>query len=133
MLGGEAQSVIQIGIIEDDVCMDMLAVAVNGKHILIITFKIAVTKFFTGSKALYQVVCKDFCSPCSSVSDCSEVLACSCAVGSASIRADIYTVDGLISVCDVSDRCADCCPDRMDRSVCQISFTPFFISVISSA
>ena len=26
MLGGEAQSVIQIGIIEDDVCMDMLAV-----------------------------------------------------------------------------------------------------------
>ena len=87
MLGGEAQSVIQIGIIEDDVCMDMLAVAVNGKHILIITFKIAVTKFFTdlhslfrcnftGSKALYQVVCKDFCSPCSSVSDSSEIFAC---------------------------------------------------------
>ena len=74
---------------------------------------------FIRGKALDYVVGENFGAPCS--------------VGSASIRVDIYTAPGLIALCDVSDRCADCCPDRMDRSVCQISFTPFFISVISSA
>ena len=144
MLGGKAQPVVEVRIIENDVAMQVVFIIVDGDNILIITLELTVTQLlsdlhslfgrnFTGGKALYQMVCKDFCPSCSCVPDCSEVLACSCAVGSASIRADIYTVDGLISVCDVSDRCADCCPDRMDRSVCQISLTPLFISVISSA
>ena len=144
MLGGKAQSVIQICIIENNMTVQVRLIMVDGYHILIIAFQIAIAKLltnlhslfgrdFTGGKTLNHVIGKDLCSPCSCVSDGSEVLACSCAVASARIRVDIYTVDGLISVCDVSDRCADCCPDRMDRSVCQISFTPFFISVISSA
>ena len=124
--------------------MQVVFIIMDGDNILIIAFEITVTKLlsdlhslfgcnFIGGEALYHVVCEDLCSPCSCVPDGSEVLTCSCAVCSASIRVDIYTVDGLISVCDVSDRCADCCPDRMDRSVCQISLTPLFISVISSA
>ena len=144
MLGGETQSVIQIGVVENDVAMQVRLVMMNSNDILIIAFQITVAKLlsdlhslfgrnFTGGKALYHVICEDLGAPCACGSDCSEVLACSCAVGSASIRVDIYTVDGLIISCDVSDRCADCCIDRMDRSVCQISFTPFFISVISSA
>ena len=44
---------------------------------------------FTGGKALNHVVGKDFGSSCALLSDGSEVLACSCAVGSASIRVDI--------------------------------------------
>ena len=44
---------------------------------------------FTGGKALYHVVGKDLGASCSCVSDGSEVLACSCAIGSASIRVDI--------------------------------------------
>ena len=122
MLGGKAKSVIQISIIENDVAMQVVFIGMNGNNILIIAFKITVTKFlsdlhslfgcdFIGCKALNHVVGEDLCSPCSCVSDGSEVLACSCTVGSASIRVDIYTVDGLISVCDVSDRRADCCPD----------------------
>ena len=144
MLGGKAHTVIQICVVENDVTVQMRLIMVDGYHILIIAFQITVAQLlsdlhslfgcdFARGKALYHVVGKDLCSSCACSSDGSEVLACSCAVGSASIRVDIYTVDGLISVCDVSDRCADCCPDRMDRSVCQISLTPLFISVISSA
>ena len=144
MLGGKAQSVTQIGVIENHMTVQVVFIIVDGDNILIIAFQITVTKLlsdlhslfgsnFTGGKTLNHVIGKDLGASCSCVSDGSEVLACSCAVGSASIRVDIYTVDGLIISCDVSDRCADCCPDRMDRSVCQISFTPFFISVISSA
>ena len=144
MIGGETQSVIQIGVIKNHMTVQVISIIVDGYHILIIAFQIAVTKLlsdlhslfgcdFTGGKALNHVVGKDLGTPCACSSDGSEVLACSCAIGSASIRVDIYTVDGLIISCDVSDRCADCCPDRMDRSVCQISLTPLFISVISSA
>ena len=144
MLGGETKPVIQIRIVKNDMAMQVRLIMVNSDNILIITFKIAIAKLlsdlhslfgsnFTGGKTLNHVIGKDLGASCSCVSDGSEVLACSCAVGSASIRVDIYTVDGLISVCDVSNRRTDCCPDRMDRSVCQISFTPFFISVISSA
>ena len=144
MLGGKAQSVTQIGVIENHMTVQVVFIIVDGDNILIIALEITVAKLlsdlhslfgsnFTGGKTLNHVIGKDLGASCSCVSDGSEVLACSCAVGSASIRVDIYTVDGLIISCDVSDRCADCCPDRMDRSVCQISFTPFFISVISSA
>ena len=144
MLGGKAQTVIQIRIVENDMAMQVVFIIVDGDNIQINALEITVAKLLSdlhslfginiaGGETLYHVVGKDLCSPCACSSDGSEVLACSCAVGSASIRADIYTVDGLISVCDVSDRCADCCPDRMDRSVCQISLTPLFISSISSA
>ena len=119
-------------------------IMVDGYYILIIALEITVAQLlsdlhslfwcdFARGKALNHVVGKDLGSPCACSSDGSEVLACSCAIGSASIRVDIYTVDGLISVCDVSDRCADWCSDRMDRSVCQISFTPPLISAMSSA
>ena len=144
MLGGEAESIIQIGIVENYVAVQVISVIVDSDDILVIAFQITVTQFlsdlhslfgcdFIGCKALYQVICKDLCASCSRVSDGLEIFACSCAVVSASIRVDIYTVDGLIDLCDVSNRCADCCPDRMDRSVCQISLTPLFISSISSA
>ena len=144
MLGGETQSVILICVVKNDMAMQVVFIVVNSYHILIIVLEITVAKLlsdlhslsgrnFTGGKTLNHVISEDLGAPCACSSDCSEVLACSCTVASASIRVDIYTVDGLIISCDVSDRCADCCPDRMDRSVCQISFTPFFISVISSA
>ena len=144
MFGRETKPIVKIGVVENDVAVQVRLIMVDGYHILIIAFQIAVAQLlpdlhslfgrdFAGGKALNHVVGKDLGASCALLSDCSEVLACSCAVGSASIRVDIYTVDGLISVCDVSDRCADCCPDRMDRSVCQISLTPLFISVISSA
>ena len=144
MFGRETKPIVKIGVVENDVAVQVRLIMVDGYHILIIALEITVTKLlsdlhslfgrdFTGGKALYHVVGKDLCSSCACSSDGSEVLACSCTVASASIRVDIYTVDGLIISCDVSDRCADCCPDRMDRSVCQISLTPLFISSISSA
>lgn len=124
--------------------MQVRLIMVDGYHILIIALEITVAQLlsdlhslfwcdFARGKALNYVVCENLCSSCAVGSDGSEVGGSTDAVGSASIRVDIYTAPGLISVCDVSDRCADCCSDRMDRSVCQISFTPFFISVISSA
>ena len=100
MLGGETESVIQICVIENDVAMQMRLIMVDGYHILIIAFQITVAKLltdlhslfgcdFTGGKALNHVIGKDLCASCSCVSDGSEVLACSCTVGSASIRVDI--------------------------------------------
>ena len=100
MLGGKTQTVIQIGIVENDVAMQVRLIMVNSDNILIITFKIAVAKLlsnlhslfgsnFARSETLYHVIGEDLCSPCSCVSDGSEVLACSCAIGSASIRVDI--------------------------------------------
>ena len=53
MLGGEAQSVIQIGIIKDDVCMDMLAVAVNGKHILILVIEKSLAKLLPDKQSSF--------------------------------------------------------------------------------
>ena len=143
MFVGKAKSVVKISVIEDDVAMGMGLVCVDCKHILIVALQETVTKLlsdlhslfwcdFTGGKALYHVIGKDLCSSCACSSDGAEVLAYSCAVGSASIRVDIYAVDGLISVCDVSNCRADCCFDAMDRSNRQISPTSFFISVISS-
>ena len=75
-------------------------IMVDGYHILIIALEITVAQLlsdlhslfgrnFTGGKALNHVVGKDLCSSCALLSDDSEVLACSCAVGSASIRVDI--------------------------------------------
>ena len=80
--------------------MQMAFIIMNGDNILIIAFEITVTKLlsdlhslfgrdFTGGKALYHVVGKDLGASCSCVSDGSEVLACSCAIVSASIRVDI--------------------------------------------
>ena len=100
MLGGETQSVIQIGVVENDVAMQVRLVMMNSNDILIIAFQISVAQLlsdlhslfwcdFARGKALNHVVGKDLCSPCSCVSDSSEVLACSCTVGSASIRVDI--------------------------------------------
>ena len=88
MLGGKAQSVIQIGVIENDVRVDMGFITMNGKHILIIAFQKSVAQIlsdlqglfgshFIGGKALYQVICEDLCPPCSSLSDGSEIFACS--------------------------------------------------------
>ena len=97
---GKTKSVIQICVIENDVAMDMLLIIMNSKYILIIALQKFITKLLTnlhslfgcnfiGSKALYQVICEDLGAPCALLSDGSEVLACSCAVGSASIRVDI--------------------------------------------
>ena len=101
MLGGKAQTVIQICVVENDVAMQVRLVMMNSNDILIIAFQITVAQLlsdlhslfgrdFTGGKALYHVVGKDLGASCSCVSDGSEVLACSCAIGSASIRVDIY-------------------------------------------
>jgi len=100
MLGGKAQTVIQICVVENDVAMQVRLVMMNSNDILIIAFQITVAQLlsdlhslfgrdFTGGKALYHVVGKDLGASCSCVSDGSEVLACSCAIGSASIRVDI--------------------------------------------
>ena len=100
MLGGEAQSVIQIGVIENHMTVQVVFIIVDGYHILIIAFQITVTQLlsnlhslfwcdFARGKALNHVVGKDLGSPCACSSDGAEVLACSCTVGSASIRVDI--------------------------------------------
>ena len=100
MLGGKAQSVTQIGVIENHMTVQVVFIIVDGDNILIIALEITVAKLlsdlhslfgcnFTGGKALNHVVGKDLGASCSCVSDGSEVLACSCAVGSASIRVDI--------------------------------------------
>ena len=100
MLSGEAESVIQIGVVKNDMAMQVVFIVVDSDNILIIAFQITVAQLlsdlhslfgrdFTGGKALNHVVGKDFGSSCALLSDGSEVLACSCAVGSASIRAEI--------------------------------------------
>ena len=100
MLGGKAQTVIQIRIVENDMAMQVRLIMVDSYHILIIAFQITIAKLlsdlhslfgrnFTGGKALNHVIGKDLGASCSCVSDGSEVLACSCAIGSASIRVDI--------------------------------------------
>ena len=100
MLGGKAQTVLQIRIVENDMAMQVRLIMVDGYHILIIAFQITVAKLlsdlhslfgsdFAGGETLNHVVGKDLCSPCACSSDCSEVLACSCTVGSASIRVDV--------------------------------------------
>ena len=100
MLGGKAQTVIQICVVENDVAMQVRLVMMNSNDILIIAFQITVAQLlsdlhslsgrnFTGGKTLNHVISEDLGAPCACSSDCSEVLACSCAIGSASIRVDI--------------------------------------------
>ena len=100
MLGGETKPIVKIGIVKNDMAMQVVFIVVDSYHILIIAFQITVAKLlsdlhslfgsdFAGGETLNHVVGKDLCSPCACSSDCSEVLACSCTVGSASIRVDV--------------------------------------------
>lgn len=97
---GKAQTVIQIRIVENDMAMQVVFIVVNSNDILIIAFQITVTKLltdlhslfgcdFTRGKALNHVIGKDLGASCACSSDGAEVLTCSCAIGSASIRVDI--------------------------------------------
>ena len=100
MLGSEAQSVIQICVVENDVTVQMLFIIMNGKHILVVALQETVAKFlsdlqglfgcnFIRGKALYYVMCEDFGAPCSACSDGSEVGGSTDAIGSAGIRLHI--------------------------------------------
>ena len=100
MFIGKAKSVIQIGIIENDVAMQVRFIIVNSKHILVVALQETVAQFLTNlqglfgcnfirSKALNYVVCEDLCPSCSVGSDCSEVGGSTDTVGSAGIRLHI--------------------------------------------
>ena len=100
MFVSKAESVVKIGVIENDMAMQMRSIIMNGKHILIVALQKSVAKLlsdlqglfgchFTGGEALDYVVCKDFGSPCALLSDCSEVGGSTSAVGSAGIRLHI--------------------------------------------
>ena len=100
MLGGKAQTVIQIRIVENDMAMQVRLIMVDGYHILIIAFQITVAKFlsdlqgllgchFIRGETLDYVVCENFGAPCAACSDCSEVGGSTDAVGSAGIRLHI--------------------------------------------
>ena len=100
MFGRETKPIVKIGVVENDVAVQVRLIMVDGYHILIIAFQITIAKFLTDlhslfrcdfarGKALNHVVGKDLGAPCACSSDGAEVLACPCAVGSASIRADI--------------------------------------------
>ena len=96
----KAETVVKIGVIENDMAMQVRFIIVNSENILIIALQKSVAKLlanlqclfgchFTGGEALDYVVCKDFGSPCALLSDCSEVGGSTSAVGSAGIRLHI--------------------------------------------
>ena len=96
----EAESVVKIRVVENDVAMGMGLVCVNGKDILIVALQETVAQFlsdlqglfgchFIRSETLDYVVCENFGAPCAVCSDCSEVGGSTDAVGSAGIRLHI--------------------------------------------
>ena len=100
MLSSKTKPIVKIGIVENDMAMQVRLVMMNSNDILIIAFQITIAQLlsdlhslfwcdFARGKALNHVVGKDLGSPCACSSDGAEVLACSCTVGSASIRVDI--------------------------------------------
>ena len=100
MFISKAETVVKIGVIENDVAMQMRLIIVDSENILIIALQKSVAKLLadlqglfgcnlTGGETLNYVVCKDFGSPCALLSDCAEVGGSTSAVGSASIRLHI--------------------------------------------
>ena len=100
MLGGKAQSVTQIGVIENHMTVQVVFIIVNSNDILIIALEITVAQLLTDlqglfgcnfirSKALNYVVCENLCSSCAVCSDCSEVGGSTSAVSLAGIRLHI--------------------------------------------
>ena len=100
MFVSEAESVVNIGVIENDMAMQMRFIIMDSENILIVALQKSVANLlsdlqglfgcnFTGGEALDYVVCKDFGSPCALLSDCSEVGGSTSAVGSAGIRLHI--------------------------------------------
>jgi hypothetical protein len=53
MFGGETKPVIQICVVENDVTVQMRLIMVDGYHILIITFQIAVAKLLSDLHSLF--------------------------------------------------------------------------------
>ena len=91
MFGSKTKPIVKIGIVENDVAMQVRLVMMNSNDILIIAFQITIAQLlsdlhslfwcdFARGKALNHVVGKDFGSSCALLSDGAEVLACSCTV-----------------------------------------------------
>ena len=100
MFISEAESVVEVCVVENDVTVQMLFIIMNRKHILVVALQKSVTQLLTDLQGLFRcnfirsetldyVVCEDLCSPCSACSDCSEVGGSTAAVGSAGIRLHI--------------------------------------------
>ena len=100
MFISEAESVVEVCVIENDVTVQMLFIIMNRKHILIVALQKPVAQFlsdlqglfgchFIRGKTLDYVVCENLCSSCAACSDCSEVGGSTSAVGSAGIRLHI--------------------------------------------